>query len=68
MVDTERVQTPLKKWKIIKQGWNDKKSQTIENTYLDPLSVAIQNIRETLLNINEFVVSVETQVEDIENS
>lgn len=68
MVDTERVQAPLKKWKIIKQGWNDKKSRTIENTCLDPLNVAIQNIRETLLNINEFVVSMENQVKDIEDS
>ena len=68
MVDTERVQAPLKKWKIIKQGWNDRKSQAIENTYLDSLSTVVQNISETLLNINEFVVLMENQIEDIENS
>lgn len=68
MVDTERVQAPLKKWKIIKQGWNDRKSQTIENTYLNSLSTVVQNTVETLLNINEFVVSMENQVEDIENN
>lgn len=67
MVDTERVQTPLKRWKTLKQGWNDSKSQTIESTYLDPLSMAVQNLRETLQNINEFVISTGKQLEDIEN-
>lgn len=68
MVEAERVQTTLKNWKRIKLRWNDKKSQKIENTYIEPLSMVAQSISEKLMEINEFVISAERQIEDINDS
>lgn len=68
MVDATRVQIPLRRWERIKRGWNDNKSQAIESTILEPLSVTSHRLTEIILDINEFVTSMERKIEEIEDS
>lgn len=66
MAYTESLSAPLKKWKTIKENWDDIKSRRIETEYIEPLDFAARRIEEKLANIESFVLLTEKRLADLD--
>ena len=66
MAYTESLSAPLKKWKTIKENWDDIKSRRIETEYIEPLNFAARRIEEKLANIESFVLLTEKRLADLD--
>lgn len=67
MIDTSQILVPMKRWEKIRENWNDTKSRVIETTCLEPLHITVLNIQRKVEEIDDFVISIEKQIEDIED-
>ncbi len=66
MAYTESLSAPLKKWKTIKENWDDIKSRRIETEYIEPLDFAARRIEEKLADIESFVLLTEKRLADLD--
>lgn len=66
MAYTESLSAPLKKWKTIKENWDDIKSRRIETEYIEPLDFAARRIEEKLADIESFVLITEKRLADLD--
>jgi hypothetical protein len=67
MADTQHLLSPLRRWERIKEGWNDAKSQSIEETCLEPLSATVGSIQQILSEIDDFVAVTEARIREAED-
>lgn len=66
MAYTESLSAPLKKWKTIKENWDDIKSRQIETEYIEPLNFTARRIEEKLADIESFVLLTEKRLADLD--
>lgn len=66
MAYTESLSAPLKKWKTIKENWDDAKSRRIETEYIEPLDFTARRIEEKLADIESFVLLTEKRLADLD--
>lgn len=66
MAYAESLSAPLKKWKTIKENWDDIKSRQIETEYIEPLDFAARRIEEKLADIESFVLLTEKRLADLD--
>lgn len=66
MAYAESLSAPLKKWKTIKENWDDIKSRQIETEYIEPLNFTARRIEEKLADIESFVLITEKRLADLD--
>lgn len=67
MENAEQLSAIVRRWAHIKEMWDDKKSDFIERTYIEPLEACTTAISEKATEVCDFISLIENQLEQLDN-